>query len=132
MRILIVEDSETRLAFFRRQCDGHELAVADTAQGAIELLGKTEFDLVFLDHDLAEPIGTGRDVALHLRTSGRLKTPVIIHSMNLGAAEAMVRLLSRARAHPFALLKDMAITRTPAEWVAECLAMARTAVRLSP
>lgn len=125
MRILIVEDSEVRTDFLLRQCAGHEVTVATTAQGAIEILEGTPFDLLFLDHDLAEPLGNGMDVARHLRKTGCEATPTIIHSMNIPAAKAMASLLPRSRVYPFFVLKELAKEHTPSTWVAECLAMTK-------
>ena len=123
MRILIVEDSERRTDFLLRQCAGHEVAVATTAREAIKFLGKTTFDLLFLDYNLADSSGNGLDVARHLRTLGRADTPAIVHSEDMTAARAMVAQLPRSRAYPFFMLKDLADGHSPAEWITQCLSM---------
>jgi DNA-binding response OmpR family regulator len=69
-RILIVED-ETHLAqglLFNLEAEGHEAAVVETGEAALETLRQDEFDLIVLDVML--PGVSGFEVAAELRKTG--------------------------------------------------------------
>jgi CheY-like chemotaxis protein len=106
MRILTLDDMESRQREFRRWFVGHTHDEAQTAPDAIRLLEYFEYDLVMLDHDLAEehyltlseglsedlvgdgPLyspGTGMDVVDHILQMPRKQRPkkVIVHSWNM-------------------------------------------------
>ena len=70
-RILIVED-ETHLAqglLFNLEAEGHEAAVAETGEAALESIDESEFDLIVLDVML--PGINGFEVAGNLRSRGK-------------------------------------------------------------
>ena len=76
-RILIVED-ESHLAqglLFNLEAEGHEAAVEETGEGALENIAETEFDLVVLDVML--PGVSGFEVAKTLRQRGNY-VPVLM------------------------------------------------------
>lgn len=108
MRVLTLDDMHLRQHFFARWFEGHEHVHAWTAPGAIRELEGPAFDLVMLDHDLAEehyltvseglseerlpgqPVyapGTGMDVVDFIVKQVRAGAPnvprkIIVHSWN--------------------------------------------------
>jgi hypothetical protein len=79
-----------------------------TAESACAALTTTEFDQVFLDHDLSEEdimvapgapsrVPTGMAVVDHILTMERPPREVFVHTCNPPAADEMVR---RLREHP--------------------------------
>ena len=113
LRILVIEDSELRAGFLSSKFSGHEVEVVSEPRSAVEALKQTRYDLVFLDYDLtAAPSemlieeGTGIYVAKRLRKTINKSTPVIIHSMNIKAAEYMVGLMDNAVMIPFHRLRE--------------------------
>lgn len=119
MRILTLDDMETRADAFRKWFIGHEHIHVYTAKDAIRELGGPAFDLVMLDHDLAEEHylelseglhetrqpgmpeyspGTGMDVVDFLVQQARGGAPnlphkVIVHSYNSARAPLMRSIL---------------------------------------
>lgn len=120
MRILTLDDMEVRAEQFRRWFAGHEHIHAYTAREAIEALRVSpSFDLIMLDHDLAEEHyltlsgglhetrqpgmpeyspGTGMDVVDYLVLMARdgaanLPKRAIIHSFNSARAPLMRSIL---------------------------------------
>jgi hypothetical protein len=116
MRILSLDDMESRQSQFRRWFAGHTHDEAFDAKVAIGLLENFDYDLVMLDHDLAEEHylieseglhetrqpgqpeytpGTGMDVVdyiVKMPIERRPKT-VVVHSYNFGrSVEMYVRL----------------------------------------
>lgn len=106
VKILILEDDPNRVDIFRATLgDRHSLAFAETAAAAIAAINSTPFDVIFLDHDLGGQTyvaesdeNTGSEVVRHLAYAcgGGRETPIIIHSMNLPAAQAMQKNLLAA------------------------------------
>jgi CheY-like chemotaxis protein len=105
MNILVLEDSQERMKFFRRWCIGHTLVEAVTAQQAIKAIDETVFDLIFLDHDLGiddqgqpgSPENSGMTVAKYLcnKEAELDNSPfIVVHSHNHGRVEEMMRWLS--------------------------------------
>jgi len=107
MRILFLDDMQIRHDAAVRWFEGHELVQVYTAPEAINALSGPKFDLVMLDHDLAEEHyltlsegmsehqddqpeycpGTGMDVAVVVGNMAMTKAPntpgiVIVHSWN--------------------------------------------------
>lgn len=106
MRILILEDDvEDRVPYFRywlTQKADVTLVFAETADQAIhalqcgELENRLAFDLIFLDHDLGgeqmvstEGKNTGSEVVRWMVSNLHHYCPVIVHSLNYGAAVEM-------------------------------------------
>lgn len=109
MRILTLDDMETRALTFRQWFAGHEHVHVYTSQDAIRELGGPAFDLIMLDHDLADEHyermgmstygpGTGMDVVDFLVRQARagatnLPRKAIIHSYNSARAPLMRSIL---------------------------------------
>ena len=72
LRILVVEDHSDTLQALSRLLShfGHEISLADTAQGALNTIDSKEFDAVLCD--IALPDGNGYDVI----TQAKRKRPV--------------------------------------------------------
>lgn len=113
MRILTLDDMDTRHYAFRRWFAGFDLVETYTAKEAINELKKGNvFDLVMLDHDLAYEhyedqdisldfdgeMGTGMEVARFISTMSEEQRPkrVVVHSWNRGAAWRMGQVLTEA------------------------------------
>ncbi|HYY43411.1 MAG TPA: cyclic-phosphate processing receiver domain-containing protein, partial [Pyrinomonadaceae bacterium] len=104
-RILLVEDDESRCAWFRARLSGYELDVTCDVRVATAWLAEREYAAILLDHDLAEEHyfsdepddeRTGYAVAAWLaahpdRSRAAL---IVIHSLNYAGA-ARVRDLLR-------------------------------------
>lgn len=117
MRILIVEDSEDRLNWFRYQAIGIPTDIAKTAKEGLEFLSKNEYTQIFLDHDLADhhyvlvfkglesdvyDEETGFAVAKFL-AENPTKSPeaqIIVHSLNEYASGRMMNELKKAGRRP--------------------------------
>lgn len=103
--VLVVEDTEDRIAWFRQRLPNAVFAKnADAAFGALNLY---DFKVIFLDHDLhwmhADNSifkGTGKEVARFLAKKG-FEGIVIIHSRHEEGAAAMKKYLASARLAPF-------------------------------
>lgn len=108
-KVLFLDDDKIRHELFilNNNKPGVEIQQCWTATSAIKcLMDMPKFDVIFLDHDLAEShyngkgyekAGTGMDVVDYLCTVEEDKRPdtVIIHSWNIGRAiEMEKRLLS--------------------------------------
>lgn len=91
MRILFLDDMKSRRDVFQQKAIGCVVDFAITAQEAIDLLKKNEYDVIYLDHDLEEEHyhvtkddhEDGRFVARHLKDMtqhhGKI---VVVHSLN--------------------------------------------------
>jgi CheY-like chemotaxis protein len=103
MRILVLDDDETRLRAFRQKFIGTEVVTVMTASEAIKQLDSNVFQAIFLDHDLgqkhmvASGPGTGYEVAKWLENNPRKKPKMIyIHSFNPIGAQNMKKALPEA------------------------------------
>jgi CheY-like chemotaxis protein len=120
MRILIVEDDETRCAWFRARLTGRELDVTCDVRQAIAWLGEREYSLILLDHDLSEEHyfsdepddeRTGYAVAawLSAHPDRQRDAEILIHSLNYPGAQRMLDALGdggrRAEHVPFHYLQ---------------------------
>ena len=104
MHILILEDSDERIARFEDALSGHNVTVCKAVKAAIGELYDRTFDHIFLDYDLGEGNKNGADLALYLSEHIRDGEQVIIHSMNPAGQEEMLGLLPSARVVPFSML----------------------------
>ena len=103
--VLVVEDTEDRISWFRQRMP--KAVFAKNAEAALRALSEQEFKVAFLDHDLhwmhADNSifkGTGKEVARFMAQQG-FKGIVIIHSKHVEGAAAMKKYLSDARLAPF-------------------------------
>jgi CheY-like chemotaxis protein len=116
MRILFLDDSQLRHDLFARSHGGDDVVHVFTAADATRALdAQPRFDLVQLDHDLAEehalmaseglketpppglPVyspGTGMEVALHIAALPPERRPrrAVVHTHNAIGAEMVARL----------------------------------------
>ena len=116
MKIFILEDDPRRMVYFRKEFEnyGHSITWKETADEAIEHLKNhyDEYSNIFLDHDLGGQVyvdsnehNTGHTVAKWIaeNTNGPYDH-IVIHSMNIPAAERMRMLLEDSNAVPFHML----------------------------
>lgn len=96
MNILIVDDMRHRHDGFKSQIFGEDVNMVHAMSGeeAISLMGNTDFDYVFLDHDMGEHKMDGRDVCVSINKLNLVKdSAIIIHSANSVAAITMKSIL---------------------------------------
>ncbi len=106
MRILILEDDIDRMeVFYSKLANDHTVVWVDTASQAIGYLGRGDFDVVFLDHDLGGEVfvnqadaNTGSEVVRWMVSTDTLlsRPTVVIHSLNFPAARSMEDSLNRS------------------------------------
>jgi hypothetical protein len=103
--VLVVEDTEDRISWFRQRMP--KAVFAKNADAAFRALDQQTFKVIFLDHDLhwmhADNSifkGTGKEVAWFLEQKG-FQGIVIIHSKHVEGAAAMKKYLPKARLAPF-------------------------------
>jgi CheY-like chemotaxis protein len=108
MKILIVEDSQDRIAWFETALEKHELTISLDAATGKAAVASTKFDVIFLDHDLggeqmvdSRNENTGYQVAKTITTSKNSDTPVVIHSYNPVGAANMQSVLPHAVIRPY-------------------------------
>lgn len=112
-RVLVLDDSELRSRFLSDQLSESEVQVLRDPVAAVEALKNARYDLIFLDYDLTSvpsqtlvENGTGIFVAKRLSQTINKSTPVVVHSMNIRAAEYMVGLMGNAVMIPFNRLRE--------------------------
>jgi len=103
MKILILEDSSSRIDHFMEKFSDHDLTITESAFDAVVYLEEEIFDYIFLDHDLGTENGCGADVAVFLASGAtpNIDAITIIHSWNTVAANAMRSILPNALFIPF-------------------------------
>jgi CheY-like chemotaxis protein len=104
-RILVLDDDARRHAWFDAHIAGHH-SVRSAREARSALLENPRYDLVFLDHDLAEDYAVvpavwgddGRTVARFIAAMPEERRPAMahIHSSNWGAAMEMEAILTAA------------------------------------
>jgi CheY-like chemotaxis protein len=104
-RVLVVEDTEDRISWFRQRLPN--ALFAKDAETALQALSQHEFKVAFLDHDLHSMHadntifkGTGKEVARYMAERG-FQGIVVIHSRHEEGAAAMKKYLPKARLAPF-------------------------------
>lgn len=106
-RILIVEDDETRCAWFNEKFAGRELDVTCDVAQAFRWLAERDYEVILLDHDLVdehyfsdEPDDerTGYAVASWLASHAdrHRQAVIVIHSLNYRGAQRMLDKLGEA------------------------------------
>ncbi len=99
-RVLILDDDTIRLqtlkAIAKKDFDASDITLVKTAKKAISALGKSSFDVIFLDHDLggmayvdSNEENTGYQVAKFIEENNLKFERIIIHTMNIKAADLM-------------------------------------------
>jgi len=116
MKILILEDNEDRIKQFKIKLKNDELSITKSTQQAIQWLINTDFDALYLDHDLGDEVfqksedGTGYEVAVWLeRNPDRQPKLIILHSMNWVGVNNMKKALPNAVVQSCAWLLDKMI-----------------------
>jgi len=100
MNVLFLDDEISRRKAFRARCPS-AILVSKAAE-AIVSLSPTKWDLVCLDHDLddyfdtAEHSNTGMTVVEYICEKKPKISQIVVHSINVPAAEEMVRKLQDA------------------------------------
>ena len=109
MKVLVLEDSHIRVREFKQRLleKGWVGTFVESAMDAIKMLKEKKFDLIFLDHDLGDETyvdtyerNTGSEVARWLNEHP-VKAVVVIHSLNLPAAEYMQSLIKGSYLIPY-------------------------------
>ena len=105
LRILVLDDDSRRHEWFDANIDGHD-SVWSAKEARHALRENPRYDLVFLDHDLAEDYSVvpavwgedGRTVARFIAAMPAEKRPAMahIHSSNWGGASEMEAILTAA------------------------------------
>ncbi len=106
-RVLIVEDDESRCAWFRQKLEGREQDVTCDVRQAIHWLSERDYAVILLDHDLAEEHyfsdepddeHTGYAVAAWLAAhpDRQRDATIVIHSLNYTGARRMLDTLRDA------------------------------------
>ena len=114
MRVLVLDDMNTRHKWFITALIGHNYHPVYSSESAIEELQKFKFDMIFLDHDLEEQHynvwtgaelddeaffsrleRTGYDVTKWMvENNNHKQAQVIVHSLNPAGSKRMVDLLT--------------------------------------
>ena len=92
MKVLVVEDNEERMGFFRELFLEDQMTFTTTSREAIALLMEVTYEIIFLDIDLDDGLGRGLEVARSLKGSPNDYSPLIVHSMNVSAASKVERI----------------------------------------
>ena len=106
-RVLIVEDDETRCAWFRERLAGSLLDVTCDVVEAVRWLAERDYRALLLDHDLVEEHyfsnepddeRTGYAVARWLaeNPTAQRDALIVVHSLNYTGASRMVEVLRAA------------------------------------
>jgi CheY-like chemotaxis protein len=101
MKILFLDDSPERHRVMRTQTSQATCDHAYTANDALKMLKKHNYDLIMLDHDLNEDpeckliCADGTYVAEYMSKfmPQHIETPVVVHSLNTVAASRMRKIL---------------------------------------
>lgn len=104
MKVLVLEDQDFRIRFFKNQFGHHDLTVTDSAKVAINHIKTYTFSYLFLDNDLGMGNGEGIDVAKFLHAhqdNPNYNSVFIIHSWNHPAAKQMKVMLPNAIVAPY-------------------------------
>lgn len=134
-KILVLEDEQYRIDWMQEAFAHHNVTYCLNAKEAYDVLEHdTNWDVFFLDHDLADEhyqahdemtdedayyawqqgdtgSATGFDVACYIQAKSELRdTLTIVHSMNPTGAEAIEKVLSHAVRIPFGYLQKVLTT----------------------
>lgn len=102
MKILILDDDDFRHQVFAENLTGHSVTHTRNSAEFFNALGKEQFDIVFLDHDLGDIVFdpykreiTGTHVAQGMVDKLDKIPKCVIHSWNPSGAQRMRSILSR-------------------------------------
>lgn len=114
MKILVLEDSEKRIKWFREKFGNEELFIATNVEIAKRNFEWFQpFDMIFLDHDLDGRVyvesnekNTGYQFAKYLAEKGVDSERVILHTMNQVGAGNMKSALPNSIYIPFTYMRN--------------------------
>jgi hypothetical protein len=116
LNIFILEDSESRIEWFKKQFDNHNLIIcSEINDNTYALVTENKYDIIFLDHDLESHLlrrnDNGNTLALYLANANLQSHAIFyVHSMNPIGANNICRTLEKAGYEvqwiPFHLLKQ--------------------------
>lgn len=110
LKVLVLEDESYRRELIQPLLDNHQVSWAKNSVEALKFLDLEKFDLILLDHDLADNT-CGCSVASRLADPLCLnhKTKVVVHSINPIGIKRMMKLLSNmpVRIPVFSLPEDL-------------------------
>ena len=101
-KILFIDDEEVRHKLMSKKYYGHNITYVKTAKEAFKALKNDTFDVIFLDHDLGTD-KTGADIAERIKKM-KIKSQVIVHSLNPVGAKNIQNILPHARLMPGAFM----------------------------
>lgn len=113
MNILLLEDNQHRITFFKNGLKAHKLTICNHAKAAKKALKKQSFDIIFLDHDLRnEPIdpesdNCGTEIARYIVDHYIECDCIILHTENPIGRDAMEILLVNSQSIPYSKLKKI-------------------------
>lgn len=115
MKILILEDTLSRINDFKKNTIGHNICFVEKISTCIDKLeNEGPWDYLFLDHDLDHKVfvpsgpGTGYEVAEWLKEHPNKKPAIIIlHSLNEKGVQKMSELLPEAYIEPNAWIRTI-------------------------
>lgn len=103
--VFLLDDDKRRHRWFEKRFEGDDVSIAENVDQAKELLASTQFDAIFLDHDLLphhyesndhdDFASTGYEIALWLNENEEVQraSTIIVHTRNADAAIRMVEKL---------------------------------------
>ena len=103
--VFLLDDDTRRHKWFEKRFDGDELDIAETVEEAKEFLSTSNYDAIFLDHDLLphhyksndhdDYANTGYAIAEFLTENSTLQraATIVVHTRNADAAIPMVQKL---------------------------------------
>ncbi len=100
LSILVVEDDGKRINTFIEFLGHHNLVITNNKYDAIEFLQNQMFDIIYLDNNLGEDNGTGRDVAKFI-VDLNYQPEVIFHSWNIFEFEKIQALIPAVINKPY-------------------------------
>ncbi len=103
--VFLLDDDHRRHRWFKKRFDGDDLDIAETVEEAKEFLSESNYDAIFLDHDLLphhyesndhdDFSSTGYAIAEWLNEKSDLQraSTIVVHTRNADAAIRMVEKL---------------------------------------
>ena len=121
IRVFLLDDDARRHEWFESRFKGDYIDIADNVTQAREMLSRSAYDAIFLDHDLhpehynndsTDDERTGYAIALWLSSNPDLQraSTILVHTRNADGAMRMVEQLRRSGRSadyvPFPILAD--------------------------
>jgi len=121
IRVFLLDDDTRRHKWFATRFKGDQVDIADNVPQAREMLSRSAYDAIFLDHDLHpehynsdsnDDERTGYAIALFLSSNPDLQraSTILVHTRNADGAMRMVEQLRRSGRNadyvPFPFLAD--------------------------